>query len=87
VFLVPSNLPRVYSAGMLGTLFGLFFAHRKQRDQEREKRLQYWREQVKLPFSHASSSLTINSECFPSESLANERNRPRVNPVVARKRE
>jgi len=31
--------------GMFGTLFGLFFTHRKQRDQEREKRLQYWREQ------------------------------------------
>lgn len=36
---------------MFGTLFGLFFFHRKQRDQEREKRLQYWREQVKWLFS------------------------------------
>ncbi|KAG5637988.1 hypothetical protein H0H81_002349 [Sphagnurus paluster] len=31
--------------GMFGTLFFLFFTHRKQRDEEREKRLQYWREQ------------------------------------------
>ncbi|KAG5729201.1 hypothetical protein E4T56_gene14559 [Termitomyces sp. T112] len=31
--------------GMFGTLFALFFTHRKQRDEEREKRLQYWREQ------------------------------------------
>ncbi|KAF9461321.1 hypothetical protein BDZ94DRAFT_1167869 [Collybia nuda] len=31
--------------GMFGTLIGLFFMHRKQRDEEREKRLQYWREQ------------------------------------------
>lgn len=31
--------------GMFGTLFALYFAHRKQRDEEREKRLQYWREQ------------------------------------------
>ncbi|PFH45892.1 hypothetical protein AMATHDRAFT_184139 [Amanita thiersii Skay4041] len=31
--------------GMLGTLVGLFFLHRKQRDEEREKRIQYWREQ------------------------------------------
>jgi len=31
--------------GMAGTLIGLFFLHRKQRDTEREKRLQYWKEQ------------------------------------------
>ncbi|KZT26779.1 hypothetical protein NEOLEDRAFT_1177359 [Neolentinus lepideus HHB14362 ss-1] len=31
--------------GMIGTLIGLFFMHRKQRDVEREKRVQYWREQ------------------------------------------
>jgi len=31
--------------GMFGTLFALYFTHRKQRDQEREKRMQYWREQ------------------------------------------
>ncbi|KAF8637061.1 hypothetical protein AX17_003082 [Amanita inopinata Kibby_2008] len=31
--------------GMFGTLTGLFFMHRKQREEEREKRVQYWREQ------------------------------------------
>ncbi|TFK54266.1 hypothetical protein OE88DRAFT_1642837 [Heliocybe sulcata] len=31
--------------GMIGTLVGLFFMHRKQRDIEREKRVQYWHEQ------------------------------------------
>jgi len=31
--------------GIFGTLIGLFCLHRKQRDAEREKRLQYWREQ------------------------------------------
>ncbi|KAI8994084.1 hypothetical protein BD414DRAFT_565903 [Trametes punicea] len=31
--------------GMVGTLVGLYFIHRKDRMQEREKRLQYWREQ------------------------------------------
>ncbi|RDB16991.1 hypothetical protein Hypma_002678 [Hypsizygus marmoreus] len=31
--------------GMFGTLFGLYWTHRKQRDEEREKRMQYWREQ------------------------------------------
>ena len=30
---------------MVGTLVGLYFLHRKDRTQEREKRLQYWREQ------------------------------------------
>ena len=33
-------------AGMLATLISLFMIHRRQRDQEREKRIQYWREQV-----------------------------------------
>jgi hypothetical protein len=36
---------------MFGTLFGLFILHRKQRDEDREKRVQYWREQVRL-WSH-----------------------------------
>ncbi|KAH9485356.1 hypothetical protein JR316_0002264 [Psilocybe cubensis] len=31
--------------GMSGTLTGLYFAHRKQRERERAKRAQYWREQ------------------------------------------
>jgi hypothetical protein len=31
--------------GMTGTLLGLFFTHRKQREVERAKRAQYWREQ------------------------------------------
>ena len=31
---------------MFATLFGLFFFHGKQREVEREKRMQYWREQV-----------------------------------------
>ncbi|KAI0035876.1 hypothetical protein K488DRAFT_76341 [Vararia minispora EC-137] len=31
--------------GIIGTLVALFFIHARQRDAEREKRLQYWREQ------------------------------------------
>ncbi|THH32302.1 hypothetical protein EUX98_g1895 [Antrodiella citrinella] len=31
--------------GMIATLIGMFFMHRKQREADREKRLQYWREQ------------------------------------------
>ena len=33
--------------GMFGTLIGLFILHRRQRDEDREKRVQYWREQVR----------------------------------------
>jgi hypothetical protein len=33
------------TSGMLGTLIALFFFHRRHRDTERERRLQYWREQ------------------------------------------
>ena len=32
---------------MIATLVVLFFVHGRQREDEREKRLQYWREQVK----------------------------------------
>ncbi len=33
-------------AGMAGTLVALYIVHKKNRTAEREKRLQYWREQV-----------------------------------------
>ena len=32
---------------LLATLVALYFMHKKHRDAEREKRLQYWREQVR----------------------------------------
>ena len=34
--------------GMFGTLIGLFILHRRQRDEDREKRVQYWREKYGL---------------------------------------
>jgi hypothetical protein len=34
--------------GMGGTLFGLYVVHRRERDAERERRVQYWREQHAL---------------------------------------
>lgn len=34
------------TTGILTTLISLFMIHRRQRDKEREKRVQYWREQV-----------------------------------------
>jgi hypothetical protein len=43
---------------MIGTLVFLFSLHRRQRESEREKRLQYWREQVKALFVPSPSPLT-----------------------------
>lgn len=38
----------IEKTGMFGTLTGLYFFHRRTREQEQEKRTQYWREQVCL---------------------------------------
>lgn len=32
--------------GVIATLVGMFFMHKKERDAERDKRVQYWQEQV-----------------------------------------
>jgi hypothetical protein len=65
--------------GMFGTLFGLFSLHGKQREVEREKRMQYWREQVCTISSIAFSlELTTIADCFPSEHPAGERIREAV---------
>jgi len=44
--------------GMFATLITLFLIHRRQRDVEREKRIQYWNEQVSIG-GHNTVSLTI----------------------------
>jgi hypothetical protein len=44
---------------MIGTLFLLFGIHKRQRDNEREKRLQYWREQVKRIFSYTTGKQLV----------------------------
>ena len=50
----------IEKTGMFGTLTGLYFFHRRTREQEREKRTQYWREQVcLLAFCLKSFSLTL----------------------------
>jgi hypothetical protein len=36
--------------GMVGTLAALFYLHSRTRDQDRAKRMQYWREQVRSYF-------------------------------------
>lgn len=41
------------TTGMFATLLGLFILHRRHRDQEREKRVQYWREQASAPITSA----------------------------------
>jgi hypothetical protein len=52
----------IMGTGMFGTLFALYFTHRKQRDEEREKRLQYWREQVWQPLvTYGERFLTVLS--------------------------
>jgi hypothetical protein len=56
--------------GMAGTLFLLFSIHGRQRENEREKRLQYWREQVKRIFSYTTgeqlvlTNITISQNAF-----------------------
>lgn len=46
------------SLGMIATLVFLFIVHGRQREDEREKRLQYWREQVRrLVFGSEDSDL------------------------------
>jgi hypothetical protein len=66
------------SLGMIATLVFLFIVHGRQREDEREKRLQYWREQVKkiILFWKRGLGLTICLlvECLPPKHLANARN-------------
>lgn len=63
-------------SGMFATLFGLFFFHGKQREAEREKRMQYWREQVCLTgVPSFPTKLMMFADCFPSKHPADERNR------------
>lgn len=52
------------SLGMFGTLFGLYIIHRKQRDTEREKRMQYWREQVCNPLLYFGQMLKGMQNAF-----------------------
>jgi hypothetical protein len=55
---------------MIGNLFILFRIHGRQRDDEREKRLQYWREQVKgssfIPQANNSvlTNITVYQNAF-----------------------
>lgn len=52
---------------MLGTLIGLFAFHRKRRDADREKRLQYWKEQVRVDFIPPTQCPSPRLECIPSK--------------------
>lgn len=64
-----------FPLGILGTLLGLFILHRKLRDQERERRIQYWREQVRALCCRSllCTSLTKDfPERIPSEPIADE---------------
>ena len=46
--------------GMTGMLVFLFFVHGRQRENDRQKRLQYWREQVMLIMSHVRGPRLTN---------------------------
>lgn len=58
---------------MFCTVIGLFCFHRKQRDADREKRLQYWKEQVRLGYTqwgriaHAITSILERVPSKPQE--------------------
>jgi hypothetical protein len=49
--------------GMIMTLVILFVVHGRQREDERERRLQYWREQVELLPSQRRSPLLTRFTC------------------------
>ncbi|KDQ53542.1 hypothetical protein JAAARDRAFT_136902 [Jaapia argillacea MUCL 33604] len=68
--------------GMFGTLFGMFYLHGKQRDTEREKRVQYWREQVLLTFSLLSRFLSYRflPDRMPSAKTSSKCGRPPTPP-------
>lgn len=71
--------------GLFGTLIGLFLLHRKQRDEEREKRIQYWREQVSIPqITDLSWPNHFASECIPSKFVANARDGTSIHTISAR---
>ena len=67
---------------MIGTLFLLFGIHGRQRENEREKRLQYWREQVKWIFSYTIGEQLVLTNIYhpperlPPKHLADARNSP-----------
>jgi hypothetical protein len=71
-------------SGIFGTLTALFIVHRRQRDNEREKRMQYWREQVRLfPPSYSFHMLNRFPECIPPEYHEHETECARQHPVHA----
>lgn len=51
--------------GMFATLSGLFFFHGKQREAERERRMQYWQEQVWTTDRAVLSQKTYDRICRP----------------------
>jgi hypothetical protein len=70
---------------MTGTLLGLFFTHRKQREVERAKRAQYWREQVSRPnIGFATRTDSQFLERFPSKLDEHARNCSGLYPFFAK---
>ena len=73
--------------GMFGTLYALFVLHRNHRDKEREKRLQYWREQVRILYLSLSLSFFFSLPCIeriPRKHSSNARDCPSFHPLPLR---
>ncbi|KIY44376.1 hypothetical protein FISHEDRAFT_51660 [Fistulina hepatica ATCC 64428] len=62
--------------GMFGTLYGLFIFHRKARDEERERRLQYWQEQnaYHQNLNQMKQTARHSIMSFPPEYFSSQRN-------------
>ncbi|KAF8590989.1 hypothetical protein K439DRAFT_1657080 [Ramaria rubella] len=63
--------------GMVGTLVGLFFIHRRTREQEREKRTQYWREQSAFRQNILQMRDTAKASLLSLSLQGSENNTPR----------
>jgi len=61
--------------GMIGTMVGLFFFHSRNRDQDREKRMQYWREQNALRQNILQMRETARSSImsYPRDGMSSNR--------------
>lgn len=72
---------------MTGTLLGLFFTHRKQREVERAKRAQYWREQVSKPVQDSTTHTDSQfQERIPSKLDEHARNCSGLYPFLTKQR-
>lgn len=65
-----------FFSGMFATLVSLYFVHKRQRNVEREKRMQYWREQnafrqniMQMQESARHSLMSLNGQSSPRSTV------------------